>query len=80
MCSGFRLRPAKLETVRFFLLKELDSFDAILSQPAIEFAAIDSKRRRCPHLITSELLQHRKNVALFNFGKWDSIVHVSLEH
>ena len=56
VCLGVGCPGSQLHTILFFLQK-LHGHHAILFETSIEFAAIDSQRRCCAHLIAAELLQ-----------------------
>ena len=53
-----RFSAAELQTVLFLFLQELHRFHSILSQAAIELAAIDSECCGSSYLIAAELLEH----------------------
>src|SRR5215212_11417151 len=70
----------ELVTVQIFFLNEPDRHHAILFQPAVKFAAVDSERGRGSHLISAKLLQDGKDVTLLDLGQRDRVVHVSLKY
>ena len=51
-----KLVCAELVAVQILFLQEPDCHDAVLLEPAIEFAAIDSKRGGGAHLVSTKLL------------------------
>src|SRR5215467_12584898 len=70
----------KLHAVQILFLNEPNRHHAILLEPAIELAAIDSQCGCGTHLVATKLLQYRQNVTLLNFGERHRVVHVCLEH